>query len=732
MFEQIPEELRSLKRWICFDISEHRKLPFTPGTNDFAKSDDPGTWRTFEEATADVVVGKRQHLGLVIEKPYVFIDLDEAHPEIEAAFDTYKQRSVSGEGIHIIGRGTFEGDGVHPSAPAVGLFCSKRFCLFTADVVDGNNEIKDLDNDQLQSMRDWLGKDNHVVTTDLVDEEQSKSDEQVLQDCRRRFESFPSLWEGNAGDDHSASDHSLISMLADESDCNEQVRRLFKTSRLCRPHRANDKYINRSLRKTRGNQKRTKDSYFQMENDIEDDHEEIEGFPDIGSRKKIDDLPDGLIKRIAEWHWGQALYPLQECSMAVGITTIATVGGRCYQTMTGSGLNPWVILLAGTSWGKNEYSNGVSGIFGKIDNSAHIGRTNFSRMVGGSAASGEGIEDRLLKSPRLSTYFPEFDKIFRNLTAPNPASHIDSMTKCLLDLYGRSGENSYLIKRFKAKGKDEDETPPVQAPCLVVSGETIPERLYNHMSIENIETGFIQRFSLFESDNDSVSVKMNPNQRTPMPQDLIDDLLEFFTHCEEMTMENKFHTVPADKEAKKLLFDYADKARKRSLSTKEESVKEAYNRAGFKVFKFSALFAVAKNWKNPTITLEHVRWAIASVEHSDEQLISRFRSGMTGSGQVKQEGEILQMLKITLALGTKRRIAIGIPKKVAPYKIMIPQNWLRDRLISNPTFVNDRRGAVASFMSALKQLDDDHKITRIKPDDEAYGRGSGWMIALNV
>lgn len=730
-FENIPLEMRERVQWVTFDITpEGKKIPYIAGNCAKASSTNPETWRTFEEATKDVVDGKRGYVGYAFshDDPFVFVDLDEDHPEILEAIAGYAQRSVSGQGTHIITRGSFEGEGKHPSSPAVGMFQTSRLCLMTGDVIEGREQIEDAEPQTLQSIYDWLSKDHAPSTTNLVEESATEEDEVVLEKARKRFHGFQALWEGNAGTDHSESDHALIGHLADSTNSNEQVRRLFRLSALCRPYRANDKYINRTLKKVRGKQEHVA-GFFEAESPPE--KEEIEGFQKLGERNIIDSLPEGLLKRVADWHWKQSLYPLQECSLAVAIATMSTVAGRNYQIATKSGLNLWMILVAETSWGKDEYQNGISKILNTISKANAYNVGNFAKLLSGAAASGEGLEDLMVRRNRVCTYFSEFGITFKRMCGQNVAPHQESLKQQMLLLYSRSAKGATLQRRSKARNKDEADEEPVESPCLVVAGETVSERLYSQMTPAEIQDGFLQRFCILNSAASSVSTHPNENVGMEMPQDLVDDLLDLFTKCDILAVSNEFIEVGSSSEAKTTLMTYQQYKRMASLAGKEEHLRQLMNRAGLKALRLSALFAIGANMNNPVVTEEHAQWAIAFVESMDEDLLAKFDAGEMSAGQSKQENEIMRRVDEVFNMSASKRKAAGFNASIVKHRDVLPYSWLKKQVISLPAFTADKN-SVDSFERCLNHLEKEGRLTRIPMATAIsnYGTGTGMLLGI--
>lgn len=131
MYEQIPDELRNLKRWGLFrkewkeSRKKYTKIPVNPYDGTGGKSNDENTWSDFE--TALEALGQWQTCGLAFyfKEPYLGIDIDHVSAEIEqylqgdtenivydflSRTNSYTETSISGEGVHIITRGAIPGD----------------------------------------------------------------------------------------------------------------------------------------------------------------------------------------------------------------------------------------------------------------------------------------------------------------------------------------------------------------------------------------------------------------------------------------------------------------------------------------------------------------------------------------------------------------------------------------------------------------------------------------------
>ncbi len=50
--KKIPDELKSIRQWVCFDSNKH---PINPRTGAKAKVDTSTTWATYEDAASEAV-----------------------------------------------------------------------------------------------------------------------------------------------------------------------------------------------------------------------------------------------------------------------------------------------------------------------------------------------------------------------------------------------------------------------------------------------------------------------------------------------------------------------------------------------------------------------------------------------------------------------------------------------------------------------------------------------------
>lgn len=177
-YKNVPEELKILKRWVCFRIEniegENKKMPINAINGNYAKSNDPLTWTRFKLAINGCVKYKCDGLGFMLGDGIFGVDLDdgafkkfkkgllneeeyeeerqkfeEVIKEFVDGLNSYSERSVSGKGIHIICYGKLP-QGRRRSGD-VEMYDSGRFFAFTGDAINNipiqerSNEIIELE-----------------------------------------------------------------------------------------------------------------------------------------------------------------------------------------------------------------------------------------------------------------------------------------------------------------------------------------------------------------------------------------------------------------------------------------------------------------------------------------------------------------------------------------------------------------------------------------------------------
>lgn len=266
LIERVPDEMKAKPNWVVVrtrfneDKGRYDKFLIDVHTNKMARSDDPTTWATFDEAREFAKHNGGVALAYALDgkDKIACIDLDDciaengdfsefAHKVFNAADGMYCEKSVSGKGLHFFGKTdgmdvrTFSKDG------EMEFYQKAHFIAMTGDYY-GATELKSFDAPQIKSIiESKCEKRTPLTGAGLGVEGLSRlSDREVVEraESGKDGSRFKALYSGqDIKDDHSRSDMSLMNQLAFW--CNgdkEQMLRIFATSGLYRPDKSDNYY----------------------------------------------------------------------------------------------------------------------------------------------------------------------------------------------------------------------------------------------------------------------------------------------------------------------------------------------------------------------------------------------------------------------------------------------------------------------------------------------------------
>ena len=288
-YERVPNELKALKRWVCFKIEERNgevgKFPINSINGKYARSNDSMTWTNFNIALLGCVKYNCNGIGFMLGDGIYGVDLDN-HPnkttgelelpkeefekianEFITTLDSYSEKSWSGNGVHIICAGKLPG--TRRKTTCVEMYEKGRFFAFTGNVINAKpvmtreEEIKPLyekymPKDDAQPVRDVnLSVGNNADVQEIIDKAITNE---------KNGELFKALYFGDvdgayiiAGkswwdDSHSSADLALCNLLAFWCNCDaDKMDTIFRSSGLMRDKwdqmRGADTYGNQTIAK---------------------------------------------------------------------------------------------------------------------------------------------------------------------------------------------------------------------------------------------------------------------------------------------------------------------------------------------------------------------------------------------------------------------------------------------------------------------------------------------------
>lgn len=671
----IPAELKALRQWVWFEIHNGRKMPMSALESFKAASvSDPSTWGSWED------VEDLPNPGFCFTKddPYVFIDMDapkqkpsedaeEFQRRVEKTntlfekvfeeFDSYSETSVSGDGLHIIGKGIV-GPGTHPQV--LGIFDRERFCIFTGDIVHGRNEIKDVDQAKLDSLLTTMRRSPVTTGSSLP---QSKEDQIVVEAVMKNVRGEAMLsgrqHELQSNKSPSEVDHEFIAMLTKESGNLDQVVRIFQNSPMMRI-KCKPEYIARSFTKIRGeieSDRQWNEAFLSSIKQSQNGHtpqvngnshepsvagitatkakpekEErtLKGFPGLmPTKRELDDtgaemmsgLPPGMIRDLAfHFYWGTR-YPLAEVAMLSGIMMFATAAQRAYCGQGNAALNLYVMLLAKSSAGKQPLVEGIPHVLNQLGNA-------FTRHWVGEQRSEPALAKTLKECNRLTMVKSEASGWMTSMTDGAGQGWQVQVAGALTKLWSLGGS---FWTQSRTVNSDDKDLIQVTRPCFSIVAETQPGSFWDQLKSAGTISGFVPRWLILEVHRDSIQDDIRRySTLQKMPGTMLASLKELFTEMERRDIENTpVQNVELTPEADDIFTEYCNTCRKISLDADDKDPKAALTgKFAENALRLATLLAVSADWKNRECMVEvsHIIWAIRFVEHCGQNTLEKMGS----------------------------------------------------------------------------------------------------------
>lgn len=757
-FADIPEELRVLPHWCCWryeDIGAAKptKVPYCSPIK-HANVNDKSTWLAFDIACDLAREGKFDGIGFIFtqETGMAFIDLDDTKGdqlalnrqiEIYREFDSWSEVSPSGKGLHIIVKGTVPAG---RRRSFIEIYSSQRYATFTGNVYN-DKPIQDRQ-ELLTRLWQQMG-DGPVAMAMHHDQGEKHNDQEIIRQATEASNGskFLALWSGNwAGDypSQSEADFALIDILAFYTQNNNQIRRLFRASKLGQRNKANrEDYLSWMINKSFDRMLPPIDfDGFRNQLElklVEGKKQEIVIEPELPGITPVAQLvvpaahngsydgstpsgstvniPPGLLGELAQFIYSAAPRPVPEIALAGAIGLMAGVCGRAYN-ISGTGLNQYVLMLAKTGRGKESIASGID----KLMNIIRPTVPTSARFRGpGIINSGQALTKHLSTTSNcFVSVLGEFGLTIDRISSPFANSADKMLYQMLLDLYNKSGYGQTLQPSIYSK--KEENTSVVDSPAVTILGESNPKIFYDILNEGMIAAGLLPRFLIIEYTGDRVAT--NDDHHLVQPAFLLSEKFGALIAYVETILGNRNPNtkrvvdVEYDEKAFKMLKDFDKYADWKINSAKDDVVEELWNRAHMKALRLSALVAVGVNMIAPRIMPDHAEWALQLVNTDIKALSSKFEAGEVGTNtlEIKQMNEATRIIKEFVVKDWEHVKKYIDVKKMHDEKT-IPYLYFSKRLANNVAFKSDRAGATNSIKRAIQTLIDRDSIREMTKND---------------
>jgi putative DNA primase/helicase len=259
---RLPAELKERTRWVAWSYAtfpgdrKPRKLPISPSTGRPAKTNDPSTWGTFDEALARHAADGLSGIGFVFTAGdgYCGIDLDNCvtgatslelkadAARIVSQVDSYAELSPSRTGVHIITRAKLAGRG--RKRGGIEVYDRERYFTVTGEAIHGAGSPIAERQEEVNELYESLSPPKSAPPPGAEARRRrgpELPDADVIEAiCASRYRAaFLALYHGDWRKRYSSqseADLNLVGILATFVGANpSQIDRLFRGSRLFRP-----------------------------------------------------------------------------------------------------------------------------------------------------------------------------------------------------------------------------------------------------------------------------------------------------------------------------------------------------------------------------------------------------------------------------------------------------------------------------------------------------------------
>lgn len=778
-YNNIPIELQQHEQWVCWSAEivdgKPTKVPKCPFRECNIDITNPANLCSFQTAVGNA--HKFSGIGFVLLEtdPFCFIDLDATddldlhnrHVGILEAFDSYTEFSPSGQGLHIIVKGTTP---TGRKKFKTEIYSKSRFMTMTGNIYYNKPiaERQELVNQLWSELKPksenasvWDGEDTEVFSDDeIIDMIISASNG----DKATKLAS--GQWEDEYAS-RSEADQALMNIIAFYTDHKKQAIRIFRNTELGKRDKCNrDDYMKWTVdlafdrkvptidfqvlnKRFEELDQQTKDifkpteevvnvtnfynkcvEYFKeqarliaqgamgplkiepgvIERNPNSDSDRLKQHETIFHDDTNYEWPPGFVGELAKYIFQNATMPVKELAVFSAITVVMGLVARSYN-YSSAGLNQYMLMVAKTGRGKDMVTEAVDRIYNKLDKDV-LGIREMKAL--GKFASAQALTKCLSKSPSLLFVVGEYGMELRKMTSAYAKEHQIGILQMLLAIYSKSHKNG-IFDGITYSDKDKN-VQAISAPCLSVVGETAPNALYQAMGESQVQSGLIPRFLIMHYTGQRV--KRNKKAWTQeMPTHLYEHLKTLATGSLHLNNANACIDVEEDEIADSLLDDFEDYCT--DVINKEkygDSMSEIWNRAHLKVLKMAALLAVADNPYKPIIGYHHARWAIDIISKETHRLSRKFMAGETGdpTNELNQRRVLIRALRSWLM---NPACKYNQPEFLVDKKI-IPHRYVVALCSQSPAFSNASYGATRAIKNVLQEMIDGGDIAYLTVDDK--------------
>jgi hypothetical protein len=313
----------------------------------------------------------------------------------------------------------------------------------------------------------------------------------------------------------------------------------------------------------------------------------------------------GFVRQVMDFSLAKAPYPNVGLAFCGAMALQSFLAGRKVATAGDLRTNVYLLALASSGTGKE---------FPRKVNSQVLFQIGLSASLGDKFASGEGIQDALVRTGRMLFQNDEMDGVLRQINLDRESGR-ESIPNILLTLYTSAGD-VYPV-RVRANQK---EPILINQPHLTLFGTATPQYFYEALSKRMLTNGFFSRMNIIDVGKRGAGQR--PGSASEIPEDIL-ETAKWWADFEPGTgnflkFNPKPLLVPMSAEAANAIDDLRRQTETeydKAEAAGDEVARTAWSRTCEHANKLALIYACSENHLSPVIGEPAVNWATEFAVH---------------------------------------------------------------------------------------------------------------------
>jgi len=428
--------------------------------------------------------------------------------------------------------------------------------------------------------------------------------------------------------------------------------------------------------------------------------------------------PPGVVGKLAREIEQMMPYPNRTLAIASAVANIAGLAQRAY-LVNGMGVNIFIMSPFETGGGKETLITARTRLYDQLiaDRPA---MSHIREFIGpASFASEPATYKHMATHPKQMCVFNEASFLFEQM-GTSDQTHSVGKKKALLDLRFKSSAGGKIQPHVHSD--DKKNSNECIMPSLTVHCEGQPERFYQALDELAAEDGLLSRFNIWDATRNYRGPR-NKHMRTEFSDKLIsalDPLVAMVGKHIAMPGQIPVWTAVELSNEAEILLDKFEQNVSDRLSRKENRLRyNLFNRSHAQGWTLAGLLAIADNPMAPTVSEQHMHWALDTVYAERSMLLRKFESGEIGSGSDQRAAQFIRNLKEKFPTSSN-----GCLTQLARKNGYVCQRWFNDSA-KNSLFKSLVGKDTAQLVSeAIGLLINDGVLTLATPNErDKHGMG---------